>query len=106
MSIDKYLTQNNTNLMGCPMDIDPSLRVSHEHTDSGLGADPDYAYSSERSNDSKTKYAPPPPPHTSSHRISPPSMAITPQFNGIMKMPPKPIHGKEHSPNVSTVANE
>lgn len=24
------------------------LRVSHEHTDSGLGADQDYAYSSER----------------------------------------------------------
>ncbi|XP_063706775.1 band 4.1-like protein 4 [Culicoides brevitarsis] len=28
------------------------LRVSHEHTDSGLGADQDYAYSSERSSDS------------------------------------------------------
>lgn len=25
-----------------------SSRVSHEHTDSGLGADQDYAYSSER----------------------------------------------------------
>lgn len=25
-----------------------TLRVSHEHTDSGLGADQDYAYSSER----------------------------------------------------------
>lgn len=25
-----------------------SARVSHEHTDSGLGADQDYAYSSER----------------------------------------------------------
>lgn len=25
-----------------------SVRVSHEHTDSGLGADQDYAYSSER----------------------------------------------------------
>lgn len=24
------------------------IRVSHEHTDSGLGADQDYAYSSER----------------------------------------------------------
>ncbi|XP_031634459.1 band 4.1-like protein 4 isoform X2 [Contarinia nasturtii] len=32
-----------------------ALRVSHEHTDSGLGADQDYAYSSERSSDS-TKY--------------------------------------------------
>ncbi|XP_045511721.1 band 4.1-like protein 4 isoform X1 [Colias croceus] len=29
-----------------------SARVSHEHTDSGLGADQDYAYSSERSSDS------------------------------------------------------
>lgn len=25
-----------------------ALRVSHEHTDSGLGAEQDYAYSSER----------------------------------------------------------
>lgn len=30
-----------------PMD-ESGLRVSHEHTDSGLGADQDYAYSSER----------------------------------------------------------
>lgn len=30
-----------------PLD-ETGLRVSHEHTDSGLGADQDYAYSSER----------------------------------------------------------
>lgn len=33
----------------CLSPLDESgLRVSHEHTDSGLGADQDYAYSSER----------------------------------------------------------
>lgn len=30
-----------------PLD-ETGLRVSHEHTDSGLGGDQDYAYSSER----------------------------------------------------------
>lgn len=38
--------------------IDKYLAASHEHTDSGLGADQDCAYSSERSNDSKSKYIP------------------------------------------------
>ncbi|KAI5640579.1 FERM central domain-containing protein [Phthorimaea operculella] len=44
---DDFLTNNGYrgNLIG-------SARVSHEHTDSGLGADQDYAYSSERSSDS------------------------------------------------------
>lgn len=45
MSMGDFISPTGTNLS--PMG-NPILRVSHEHTDSGLGADQDYAYSSER----------------------------------------------------------
>lgn len=45
------VTNSNSNSSSGEL-ISGSARVSHEHTDSGLGADQDYAYSSERSSDS------------------------------------------------------
>jgi len=45
MSMGDFISPTGSNLS--PMD-NAALRVSHEHTDSGLGADQDYAYSSER----------------------------------------------------------
>ncbi|XP_068626285.1 band 4.1-like protein 4 isoform X2 [Battus philenor] len=45
------VTNSNSNSSSGEL-ISGSVRVSHEHTDSGLGADQDYAYSSERSSDS------------------------------------------------------
>ncbi|KAM3967788.1 band 4.1-like protein 4A [Aphomia sociella] len=45
------VTNSNSNSSSGEL-ITGSARVSHEHTDSGLGADQDYAYSSERSSDS------------------------------------------------------
>lgn len=41
------VTNSNSNSSSGEL-ISGSARVSHEHTDSGLGADQDYAYSSER----------------------------------------------------------
>lgn len=58
VSIDNYLNHNGHQTRSSMDVMDSSLRVSHEHTDSGLGAEQDYAYSSERSNDSKSKYIP------------------------------------------------
>ncbi|KAI8117564.1 Band 4.1-like protein 4 [Lucilia cuprina] len=52
MSMGDFISPTGSNLS--PME-NSALRVSHEHTDSGLGADQDYAYSSERSSDS-TRY--------------------------------------------------
>ncbi|CAO1373973.1 unnamed protein product [Diamesa serratosioi] len=49
MSMGDFISPTTSNLNR----MDSSgIRVSHEHTDSGLGADQDYAYSSERSSDS------------------------------------------------------
>lgn len=45
MSMGDFISPTGSNLS--PME-NSALRVSHEHTDSGLGADQDYAYSSER----------------------------------------------------------
>ncbi|GBP89413.1 hypothetical protein EVAR_89121_1 [Eumeta japonica] len=45
------VTNSNSNSSSGEL-ISGTTRVSHEHTDSGLGADQDYAYSSERSSDS------------------------------------------------------
>lgn len=45
MSMGDFISPTTSNLNR----MDSSgIRVSHEHTDSGLGADQDYAYSSER----------------------------------------------------------
>lgn len=44
LSVGEFVAANTTNL--CQIDYS-GIRVSHEHTDSGLG-DQDYAYSSER----------------------------------------------------------
>ncbi|XP_034484957.1 hornerin [Drosophila innubila] len=52
MSMGDFISPTGSNLS--PLE-NSALRVSHEHTDSGLGADQDYAYSSERSSDS-TRY--------------------------------------------------
>ncbi|XP_055923467.1 uncharacterized protein DDB_G0287625 isoform X2 [Eupeodes corollae] len=52
MSMGDFISPTGSSLS--PLD-NSALRVSHEHTDSGLGADQDYAYSSERSSDS-TRY--------------------------------------------------
>ncbi|XP_059611522.1 band 4.1-like protein 4 isoform X2 [Phlebotomus argentipes] len=52
LSMGDFISPSGSSLS--PLD-GSGLRVSHEHTDSGLGADQDYAYSSERSSDS-TKY--------------------------------------------------
>ncbi|KRG02171.1 band 4.1-like protein 4 isoform X5 [Drosophila mojavensis] len=52
MSMGDFISPTGSNLS--PLE-NSTLRVSHEHTDSGLGADQDYAYSSERSSDS-TRY--------------------------------------------------
>ncbi|XP_055689098.1 band 4.1-like protein 4 isoform X1 [Lutzomyia longipalpis] len=52
LSMGDFISPTGSSLS--PLD-GSGLRVSHEHTDSGLGADQDYAYSSERSSDS-TKY--------------------------------------------------
>ncbi|XP_037920743.1 band 4.1-like protein 4 isoform X2 [Hermetia illucens] len=52
MSMGDFISPSGSSLS--PLD-NAGLRVSHEHTDSGLGADQDYAYSSERSSDS-TRY--------------------------------------------------
>ncbi|XP_058467255.1 band 4.1-like protein 4A isoform X2 [Malaya genurostris] len=49
MSMGDFISPTGSSLS--PLDSS-GLRVSHEHTDSGLGADQDYAYSSERSSDS------------------------------------------------------
>ncbi|KAL1399637.1 hypothetical protein pipiens_008050 [Culex pipiens pipiens] len=49
MSMGDFISPTGSSLS--PLDS-TGLRVSHEHTDSGLGADQDYAYSSERSSDS------------------------------------------------------
>ncbi|KAL5282785.1 EPB41L4A family protein [Megaselia abdita] len=49
MSMGDFISPSVSSLS--PQD-NSALRVSHEHTDSGLGADQDYAYSSERSSDS------------------------------------------------------
>lgn len=126
VSIDKYLTTNGHQTRS-PLEIDSSLRVSHEHTDSGLGADQDYAYSSERSNDSKSKYIPGmaavfnrlptgqmihnvlPQTHYNSHMKSSTSMngSINGSLNGIMKSStaplPKSILGKSPA-ELSTVS--
>ncbi|XP_075160223.1 uncharacterized protein LOC142233256 [Haematobia irritans] len=51
MSMGDFISPTGSNLS--PME-NSALRVSHEHTDSGLGADQDYAYSSERSITIKT----------------------------------------------------
>ncbi|XP_063616753.1 band 4.1-like protein 4 [Cydia splendana] len=51
------VTNSNSNSSSGEL-ISGSARVSHEHTDSGLGADQDYAYSSERSSDSAKCGAP------------------------------------------------
>lgn len=45
MSMGDFISPTGSNLS--PLE-NSALRVSHEHTDSGLGADQDYAYSSER----------------------------------------------------------
>lgn len=45
MSMGDFISPSGSSLS--PLD-GSGLRVSHEHTDSGLGADQDYAYSSER----------------------------------------------------------
>ena len=45
ISMGDFISPTGSNLS--PME-NSALRVSHEHTDSGLGADQDYAYSSER----------------------------------------------------------
>lgn len=45
MSMGDFISPSGSSLS--PLD-NAGLRVSHEHTDSGLGADQDYAYSSER----------------------------------------------------------
>ncbi|XP_053671928.1 uncharacterized protein LOC128722119 [Anopheles nili] len=50
MSMGDFISPTSSSLS--PLDGSAGLRVSHEHTDSGLGADQDYAYSSERSSDS------------------------------------------------------
>ncbi|XP_028156053.1 band 4.1-like protein 4 isoform X2 [Ostrinia furnacalis] len=47
-----YSPVTNSNSNSSSGELIGSARVSHEHTDSGLGADQDYAYSSERSSDS------------------------------------------------------
>lgn len=112
LSID---LNHNGHAARSPLDMDASLSVSHEHTDSGLGADQDYAYSSERSNDSKTtKYIPGMTSvfnrlpvaqltahHNSSQKTHYPcikssgSNSFTGVLNGgIMKPPPKSILGK------------
>ncbi|XP_058812508.1 band 4.1-like protein 4A isoform X3 [Topomyia yanbarensis] len=49
MSMGDFISPTGSSIS--PLDSS-GLRVSHEHTDSGLGADQDYAYSSERSSDS------------------------------------------------------
>ncbi|XP_055586864.1 band 4.1-like protein 4A isoform X2 [Uranotaenia lowii] len=49
MSMGDFISPTSSSLS--PLD-NTGIRVSHEHTDSGLGADQDYAYSSERSSDS------------------------------------------------------
>lgn len=43
-----YSPVTNSNSNSSSGELIGSARVSHEHTDSGLGADQDYAYSSER----------------------------------------------------------
>lgn len=111
VSIDKYLSHNG-HAARSPLDIDASLRVSHEHTDSGLGADQDYAYSSERSNDSQSKYIPGmatvfnrlavasfPAPQNGLPRAHymKSSGSCTGSLNGIMKPPPKSILGKSQT---------
>lgn len=45
LSMGDFVSPSGSSLS--PLD-GSALRVSHEHTDSGLGADQDYAYSSER----------------------------------------------------------
>lgn len=45
LSMGDFISPTGSSLS--PLD-GSALRVSHEHTDSGLGADQDYAYSSER----------------------------------------------------------
>lgn len=45
LSMGDFISPNVSNLNRVDSN---GLRVSHEHTDSGLGADQDYAYSSER----------------------------------------------------------
>lgn len=45
LSMGDFISASGSSLS--PLD-GSALRVSHEHTDSGLGADQDYAYSSER----------------------------------------------------------
>lgn len=45
LSMGDFISPSGSSLS--PLD-GSALRVSHEHTDSGLGADQDYAYSSER----------------------------------------------------------
>uniref|UniRef100_A0A336MPB1 CSON003599 protein n=1 Tax=Culicoides sonorensis TaxID=179676 RepID=A0A336MPB1_CULSO len=49
LSMGDFISPSGSSIS--PVDSN-GLRVSHEHTDSGLGADQDYAYSSERSSDS------------------------------------------------------
>lgn len=45
LSMGDFVSPSGSSLS--PLD-GSALRISHEHTDSGLGADQDYAYSSER----------------------------------------------------------
>lgn len=47
-SSNPYSPVTNSNSNSSSGELIGSARVSHEHTDSGLGADQDYAYSSER----------------------------------------------------------
>uniref|UniRef100_A0A1A9W819 Erythrocyte membrane protein band 4.1-like 4A n=1 Tax=Glossina brevipalpis TaxID=37001 RepID=A0A1A9W819_9MUSC len=69
MSMGDFISPTGSNLS--PME-NSALRVSHEHTDSGLGADQDYAYSSERSSDS-TRYVPSNTASTSLHHHQQPN---------------------------------
>ncbi|XP_055315632.1 band 4.1-like protein 4 isoform X2 [Sitodiplosis mosellana] len=58
LSMGDFVSPSGSSLSpldGSALRVSHDVHVSHEHTDSGLGADQDYAYSSERSSDS-TKY--------------------------------------------------
>lgn len=117
VNIDKYLNHNGHQTRS-PLDMDASLRVSHEHTDSGLGAEQDYAYSSERSNDSKSKCIPGMaavfnrlPSGQMIHSVMPQthygikgSGSLNGSLNGIMK-PPKSILGKSSSAELSSAVS-